>query len=368
MADDPETSDTAGSDPTGSGLAEPAASSSSSVGVPVPSRVFITGANGFMGRALAERYRSLGTTVAGLDVNADPQHGVVAGDINDPDGWREQLEGVDVVVHTAALVSNNIAKDKAWQVNVVGSRAVLDAASAAGVGRYVQISTMGVTRYVHADPEAADRCLPGQELDERWPLMPTGNPYTDTKIVGEHAVLTAHASGQQECTIIRPADVYGPGCRPWVLEPLAAMRGGRFMLPARGQGLFTPVYIDDLVDAVVRAASHPAAVGQIFNVGGEDPVTTSEYFGHLWWMLGKTGEPRSAPTPVAIAAAEAARLVAVARRQHTEVGRGVVLMLAKTRGVSNRKAHEVLDWWPKVDLDSGMARVEEWLRSEGLLD
>lgn len=334
----------------------------------LPRSVFITGANGFMGRALMERFRTLGTDVSGLDVNADPARGVVAGDICEPDRWRQHLAGVEAVIHTAAVVSNNIAKDRAWEVNVVGTQKVLDSSTDAGVERFIQISTMGVTRYAHADPETARRCLPGRDLDERWPLMPTGNPYTDTKIVGEHLVLAAHASGQQSCTIIRPADVYGPGCRPWVLEPIAAMKANRFLLPARGQGLFTPVFIDDLVDAVVRAASLPQAAGQIFNVGGEDPVTTTDYFGHLWRMLGKSGDPRSAPTSLAVVAAEASRMVAVARRRHTEVGRGVVLMLAKTRGVSNDKAHRVLGWWPEVDLNAGMARVHEWLQVEGLLD
>lgn len=334
----------------------------------VPRKVFVTGANGFMGRALMKRFGSLGAEATGLDVTADPERGVIEGDIGDPKTWREQLSGVDVVVHTAAIVSNNIDRARAWEVNVVGTQKVLDAATDAGVGRYVQISTMGVTRYAHADPVAAEQVLPGRDLDERWPLMPTGNPYTDTKIVGEHVVLAAHAAGQQACTIIRPADVYGPGCRPWVLEPLAAMKSNRFLLPARGKGLFTPVYIDDLVDGVVRAAVRPEGVGQIFNIGGETPVTTTEYFGHLWRMLGRSGEPRTASTKTATAAAEVARLIAVARRQHTEVGRGVVLMLAKTRGVSNEKAHRMLDWWPRTDLADGMAQVEEWLRAEGLIE
>ncbi len=330
--------------------------------------MFITGANGFMGRAVAQRYRSLGVEVRGVDLVADPRGGVVAGDIDEPSSWRRAIAGAEVVVHTAALVSNNVEQQRAWRVNVVGTQRVLDAASSAGADRFVQISTMGVVRFAHAHPDAAATVLPGRELDERWPLMPTGNPYTDTKIAAEHLVLAAHAAGEQDCTVIRPADVYGPGCRPWVLEPLAALRSNRMLLPARGRGLFTPVYIDDLVDGIVAAAARPEASGQIIHLGGESPVSTLEYFGHLSRMLGRTDPPRSAPTPVAVAAAEAARLIAVARGRHTELGRGVMLMLAKTRGVSNDKAHRLLGWWPRVDLDDGMARVEAWLREEGLLD
>lgn len=332
-----------------------------------PASVFVTGANGFMGRALAERYRSAGVDVAGVDVTADPDRGVIAGDVLDPSGWADAIAPGAVVIHTAAIVSNNIATERAWEVNVVGTQRVLDAATGAGAERFVQISTMGVTRFAHTHAEASRRVLPGRELDERWPLMPTGNPYTDTKITAEHLVLAAHAAGRQACTIIRPADVYGPGCRPWVLEPLEAIRSGRMLLPARGRGLFTPIHIDDLLDGVVVAAARPAAAGQIFHLGGEEPVTTLEYFGHLARMIGRPA-PRTAPTAVAVAAAEATRWVAVARRRHTEVGRGVMAMLAKTRAVSNEKAHRDLDWWPRVSLSDGMADVERWLRSEGLLD
>lgn len=334
----------------------------------MPDSVFITGANGFVGRALADRYRGAGVQVRGVDTVADLDAGVVAGDITSPSEWRHAIQGADVVIHTAAIVSNNIETARAWDVNVVGTQRVLEAATDAGVKRFVQISTMGVTRFAHINPAAARRSLPNRELDERWPLMPTGNPYTDTKIAAEHLVLAAHAAREQECVVIRPADIYGPGCRPWVLEPIKAMRDNRFLLPARGQGLFTPIFIDDLVDGVMAAATHPQAIGQIFHIGGESPVTTLEYFGYLSRMLGRIEAPRSAATAVAVAAAEAARLVAKARGRHTELGRGVMMMLAKTRGVSNEKARRVLGWEPKVDLAEGMRQVEYWLRSQGHLD
>lgn len=329
--------------------------------------VFVTGANGFMGRALMERYRVAGAEVRGVDFVAEPERGVVAGDIGDPSGWVDHLGDAEVVIHTAAVVSNNIAPEKAWCVNVAGTQRVLDAAAAGGARRFVYISTMGVARFAQSHPDAAERCLPGRPLDERWPLMPTGNPYGDTKIAAEHVVLAAHAAGEIAATVVRPADVYGPGCRPWVLEPLAAMKANRFLLPARGEGLFTPIHIDDLVDGITAAAAAGAVAGHIVAFGGESPVTTLEYFGHLWRMLGHTGAPRAVPTPVAVTIAEAARLVAVARRRHTELGRGVMEMLAKSTPVSNDKAHRLLGWYPKVGLPEGMARVEEWLRAEGHL-
>ena len=67
-------------------------------------RVFITGANGFIGSALAERFRELGAAVTGVDLEAKPEQGVVAGDVTAPDTWADALADVDVVVHTAALL------------------------------------------------------------------------------------------------------------------------------------------------------------------------------------------------------------------------------------------------------------------------
>ena len=69
-----------------------------------PASVFVTGANGFMGRALTERYRSAGVDVAGVDVTADPDRGVIAGDVLDPSGWADAIAPGAVVIHTAAIV------------------------------------------------------------------------------------------------------------------------------------------------------------------------------------------------------------------------------------------------------------------------
>lgn len=327
-------------------------------------RVLVTGANGFVGRALTARYRGLGADVRGVDVAPDPDRDVVAGDVTDPGPWSGRLEGCDVVVHTAAVMTNNVDRARAWHVNVVGTQAVLEAAADVGVPRFVHVSTMGVARFGQVATDAVSRYLPDRPLDERWPLMPVDNPYTDTKIAAEHAVLAAHAAGTIGTTIVRPADVYGPGCRPWVLEPLAAIERGLFLLPAGGRGLFTAVYVDDVVDGIVAAAGE-AGIGHIFHLGGEHPVTTSEYFGYLYRMLGRTDPPRALPTPVAVTIAEAARLGYRVARRHTELGRGVMEMLAKTRPVSNAKAHERLGWWPEVGLEEGMRRTEAWLRETG---
>jgi len=319
-------------------------------------KIFITGALGFLGSAVAARYRELGADVRGLDVRADATAGIVAGDVTEPEKWQAQLDGCDLVIHTAAIVTNNVARDLAWRVNVLGTRCVLDAAKRAGVKRFVHISSLAAMRYITED-----------HADETAPVMPTNNPYVDTKIAGEHVVLAAHAAGELPCTIIRPADIYGPGSRPWTIVPVQMIKQGLFLLPAHGRGIFRAIYIDDLVEGVIAAAENDKGIGEIFILGGERTVTCDEFFGYYTRMLGKGDHPRSFSTGVAIAIAQIGRLIFTLLGKPTEMGRGAMEMLSKKTTVSNAKARRVLGWEPRIDLDEGMRRTETWLRAQKML-
>ena len=313
--------------------------------------------SGFIGGRVAERFAALGSQIAGVDFVADPERDVVAGDIGAAGPWQEHAAGADLVVHTAAVVSNAVSADETWRINVLGTRNVVDAAREGGARRLVHFSSIRAF---------SDRLYP-PDADERWPVRPDGNPYVDTKIASEHVVLAAVGSGElPEATIIRPGDVYGPGSRPWVLLPLAEIKAGRMMLPARGRGIHAPVYIDDLLDGVVAAATSPGASGQILTLTGPREVTTEEYFGHLVRMTG--GERvRTLPTPVAVAGAALYSAVARARGIATENNPVAVRYLARTGGYSIEKARALIGYAPRVDLDEGMRRTGTWLRAEGLL-
>ena len=109
-------------------------------------KVFITGALGFIGRALMARYQALGAQTCGLDVRADPAAGVIRGNVTRPEEWQGNINGSDLVIHTAAIVTNNIKGEEAWRVNVLGTRRVLDAAIKAGARRFVHISSLAANQ------------------------------------------------------------------------------------------------------------------------------------------------------------------------------------------------------------------------------
>lgn len=316
-----------------------------------PRHVCITGALGFIGRRLAAHYRAAGVRVTGVDLRAEPALAVLAGDLTAPGDWQRAFAGADLVVHTAALVGMGSDEAAFWRANCLATRHVLDAAAAAGVGRLVHLSSIVAFGFDYPDG-----------VDERYPLRPNGVPYVDTKIASEQLVLQAHAAGEVPCTIVRPGDVYGPGSHFWTLSPLRTIAAGRMVLPAMGQGHLSPVFVDDLVDGIVRAGGAPEAAGHIFTVTGGDTITANVFFGHYARMLGKTSVP-VAPTALVVAlAATVGRLLG-----DSDVTPAAARYVARRGGYSIAKARARLGYSPAVDLAEGMRRIEAWARASGIV-
>jgi nucleoside-diphosphate-sugar epimerase len=290
-----------------------------------------------------------------VDVRADRALGVVAGDIGQPGDWQEHARGCDLVINTAAYVGFGGELDAVWRVNVLGTRHVIDAAARGGAGRFVQFSS--VTTFGFEYPDG---------VDEAYPVRLTGNPYPDSKIASEQVTLQAHVAGDVQATIVRPGDVYGPRSRGWTVLPVQMIKAGQMVLPAGGHGQIGPVYVDNLADGVLLAAESPDAVGEIFTIADGTTVEIGDFFGHYARMLGKDGI-RSLPTPLARAIAAAGGRLEKTLGRDTEMSAASIDYLAKRGGYSIEKARRVLGYEPKVDLDEGMRRCEEWLRAEGLL-
>lgn len=319
-----------------------------------PKKVFITGAGGFIGRKLADHFEAHGTATCGADMVADPQRGIVAGNISAPGDWTRALEGCDLVIHTAAIVSMTAPKKAVWTVNVSGTRAVLDAAVAAGAARFVQVSSIAAFGWDFPDG-----------VTEDYPVMPNGNSYCDTKIASEHVVLAAHASGEIACTIVRPGDVYGPRS-VWIKTPLDMMRKGQLRLPNGGRGIFSPVWVDDLVDGVVRAGCIDAGRGQIFTISSGEGVPCAEFFGHHARWLGKSKVP-TAPAWILNPMLETARFAIQSFGGKTDLGRGSMDILSRPGTYSIDKARRMLGYEPRMRLADGMQICEDWARETGLI-
>jgi 2-alkyl-3-oxoalkanoate reductase len=291
--------------------------------------IAVTGASGFIGAAVCARLEADGDSPIAIDVAGEPDR---RADVADPSSTIAALAGADAVVHAAAIVSERGRMRDFVRVNTRGTRNVLDAA---GTRRTVVIASVAGWGYEFT-----------KDLAEDSPPRPCGIPYVDTKGATETLALRRNA------TVIRPGDVYGPGSQPWVVRPLEMMRAGRFFLPARGDGLMTPIYIDDLVDAIVRALREPRAAGRAYTVWDGNAVPAREFFA----MLG--GRPvRSLPTPLLRAAATA-----------MGIGPAGLVFVSRRATFPNARAREELGWRPQTSLQDGMARTREWAHAAGLLD
>jgi nucleoside-diphosphate-sugar epimerase len=147
---------------------------------------------------------------------------------------------------------------------------------------------------------------------------------------------------------------------------LEAIKARQFILPARGRGIFSPVYIDNLVDGYVLAASAAEAEGQIFTITDGIGVECREFFAHHHRWLGVKG-PRSLPTPAAVAMAAAAERALHLAGRTTEVNANAVRYLARPGTYSIGKARAMLRYEPAVGLEEGLERSRAWAAGAGLL-
>lgn len=142
---------------------------------------------------------------------------------------------------------------------------------------------------------------------------------------------------------------------------------GRFLLPANGMGIFSPVCIDDLVEGVALAAAKPQARGQIFTIGGGREVTCTDFFSYHARMLGRSKPLPTVSTRTALLIAETGRWVYQLLGLPTELGRGTIDMLSRRAGYSIEKARSMLGYEPRFDLEEGMRRTRDWVETSGIV-
>jgi NADH dehydrogenase len=231
---------------------------------PTPT-LFITGISGFVGRALLQRLAPRRVPdgkgerperILGLSRNvtavAQPNVELVRGDLERPEAWVSQLERAEVVVHMAASVGK-VAAEVHERVNVEGTRRLIEAAKAAGVRRFLYVSTIAATY---------------PELDHY--------PYGRSKARAEELV---RASGM-EWSILRPTIVLGPRSPAWQsLSALARMP----VMPVFGSGeaRMQPVAVEDLADAIALWIDDDALLGRELDLGGPEVVETGEFLSRV---------------------------------------------------------------------------------------
>ncbi len=324
-------------------------------------RCLVTGGAGFLGRNLVSALRAKGCPVNVLDTADPPERQVgvrwFQGDVRNHADVLAACKDVDTVFHTAAVIEaltharRSVART-IESINVGGTQNVIRAAR-----------ENGVRRLVHTSSIVASFCMDAAGGDESAPYSRSRDLYTSTKIAGERAVLEANGKDGLLTCALRPGGIYGPGERMTYGRLVRALKMGvPLVVFGNGEARLDYVYIDNLVDAELRAAERlfegSPVCGEAYFLSDETPINAGQFSIELVKNMGLEPRLLRVPDPVARA------MGTVMERVYQVLG--VAKPLFTTANVklcdidhyfSIDKAKRDLGYAPLVDTTEGLRRT-----------
>jgi nucleoside-diphosphate-sugar epimerase len=233
----------------------------------------------------------------------------------------------------------------------------------AGVKRFVYISSVTVIGKNYLFDTPADESTPC----EIGPLC-SHTFYDWSKLMGEQTALEYHKKGKVNATIIRPGMIYGPRCR------LLTDRIFRYVkmlpivfLPGKANAKTALVYVTDVADCVIMAATSDKAAGQIYNVAPAHEIKYRDFIKALARAMGKPGFHITMPIIIIHAVGAVTELWAKLRRSRNLpfLTRADVRFLKEGMNIDGSKAMRELGWEPKVSIEEGTRLYVQWRRGQG---
>ncbi|WP_022924462.1 NAD-dependent epimerase/dehydratase family protein [Serinicoccus marinus] len=320
-------------------------------------RVLVTGASGMLGGATADLLAHQGWDVTVMQRRtAGGRHRESLGDIRDPDAVERAVRGQDAVVHLAAKVDVVGPWRDFVDVNVRGTRRVIEALRDHGGGRLVQVSSPSVAHSGHS--------LAGAGATPASPMRARGH-YARTKAAAELFALEAD-SPDLAVTAVRPHLVWGPGDTQLVGRIAQRAHQGRLALVGPGTALVDTTYVDNAAEALVAALDRiDVARGQALVVTNGEPRPIGELVGDICRAVGAPAPRLRLPTPLAWGLGAAVEgVTALSERvpglptiTQPPMTRFLAEQLSTAHWFDQRHTREVLDWRPRVSVDEGLTRL-----------
>jgi len=326
--------------------------------------VAVTGATGFLGSALVTeliKRRQPVRILARDEKKARQQLGeavmIIPGDITDAVRVRQAVDGASTIYHLAGrLYHPNIPAELYQQTHVEGTRILLKACQGqTQLQRIVHVSTTGVHGVTGETPVAEDA-----------PYAPT-NPYEATKLEGELLALQAYQEQGLPVTVVRPGLVYGPGDLH-LLGFFVSIKKGLFRVIDGGKASLHPVYIDDLLAALLLCARHPQAPGRSYNIAGKRPASVCELATAIAHAMDRELPRGSIPLWLANLASDIFAVMPGMKGERAPLTRSRVKFLTNSRIYDISRAKCELGYVPKIELEEGMRLTAIWYNKHRYLD
>lgn len=313
-------------------------------------RILVTGANGFVGRAVCAQAVRAGLSVRGAVREPrnlpDGVESVVVGKIDDATDWAHALDEVDVVIHLAARV--HVMQEKAEdplaeyrKVNLAGTECLARASAASGVKRLVYVSSIKVN---------GERTWDGSRFSEADVEAPIDS-YGTSKWEAEQVLHRIAKETGLEVVIVRPPLVYGAGVKANFEQMIKILARGAPLPLASARNSLSLMYVGNLADVLIACAAHPAAAGQTYLVSDGEDISTADLLRRLGSELGRPA--RLFPCPQGVLEF-AGRLT----------GRSAqVERLLGSLQIDSEKVRRDLDWMPPYSLQEGLQETAQWYRN-----
>ncbi|AMW04148.1 hypothetical protein GEMMAAP_03465 [Gemmatimonas phototrophica] len=316
--------------------------------------ILVTGASGFLGSALLHRLRDSGEHPRVLlrrpASASSPAFGLnaVIGSLGEPDVVDRAIAGVRTVYHVGAAMKGGALEFQAG--TVIGTQNVVDACIRHGVERLVYVSSCGI--FDHA---GRDQKVPVTENSAFEPRPDLRGVYSGAKLEAEKIVLDAARERGLKVVVIRPGQIFGPGTEG--TTPNGVIRlGSNLVISGNGGRALPLVYVDDVVDALLSAATADAAVGHAINIIDPAKVDQNQFLAAARPFLG-TAKIRRVPEWVLLAVGGMVDVLSKIAKRSLPLSRYRVRALRPLHPVDVSLAQRLLNWTPRVGANEGLART-----------